>query len=181
MSFDEKVAGELLRLPEIVDFHYDDRDWSVGGIGVAVWKPKFRGHCVSGIDRMKRFLEMPYVEDVFRGDDEGRYVWRSKLSRRKNCVFDDLTRSTIFSIAKLNGILLSESFMARQHRGRLGGSLIKYVNDCEILMPFSEESGINCKASREEYDVMEFEKKRAHVYEIKENVFNFLSCLANNS
>ncbi len=177
MVSNEKVIGELLKLPEIADFHYDDRDWGVGGIDEKLWRPKFRGYCVSRIERLKHFLEMPYVEDIFGGNDRARYVWRRKLSR--DIVFEDLTKNTIFSISKLNGALLSESFMIRQYEGKFVDQLNGYVNDCERLMPFWEDQGKECIANRERYNAMKFEEKRSHVYDIKENVFEFLDCLAN--
>ncbi len=92
----EKSVERLLGIPEVVGFHCDDWDWSVGEIGAVVWKPRLRRHCVSAVKRLNEFLEMPYIEDVFGGDDRNRYVWRSRLSRRRGYVFDELNNATIF-------------------------------------------------------------------------------------
>lgn len=175
---DDDALERLLGLPEIIAFHYDEIDWSVCKINDGLFVSKFREYCVSRIERMRGFLEMPYIEDIFGGDDKGRYVWMNKMSKA-GFIYDDVRDVNIFRIGRLNGMLLGEGFVSRNVVGCNVDELDRYVDACEFLMPFREEQGVVCKVNRGKYDAMGFEEKRLYVYEIKENVFGFLNCLAN--
>ena len=131
---------------------------------------------------MKHFLEMPYVEDVFGSDDDSRNKWMSELTNLiKNPLYNDLRRVNIFTIGALGAMSLREYVVSEKYLEKSIDGLKKRVEDCEFLLPFSEDQGVDCKVNREKYDAMGFKKKRAHVYEIKENVFGFLSCLTAES
>ncbi len=68
--------------------------------------------------------------------------------------------------------------MSRNCRGKFADNLSDYLSDCSILMPFFEGTGNECLVSREKYNAMSFNKRKGHVYKVKENVFGFLNCLA---
>jgi hypothetical protein len=179
MGCDNNIIEKLLGLHEIKGFHYDNRDWSVGEIDDGMFSSRLREYCVSAVGRMRDFLEMPYVEDVFGGDDKARDAWRSKFSMGP--MFKDLNSVSVFGVAKLNGMSLGEGLIFRNYVGNHVESLERYKVACDFLMPHWEESGEHCRATREQYNGMGFDEKRSHVYRVKANVFGFLNCLANGN
>lgn len=173
----ESVIEKLLKLPEIVGFHYDDRDWSVGRIDRSLFDLKSAEFCVDSIERMKGFLEVPYIEDVFGRDDISRTKWIDNLSQMGE-VYEDLRDVNILCIGALNSVFMGEGRVSTWYLGNHADALRVKIDDCSFLMPSWVALGRDCKVNREEYNAMGFEEKRAHVYEVKENVFDFLSCLA---
>ncbi len=74
MGRSESVIEKLLRFPEIVDFHYDNRDWGVEEIDNGLFMEGSERLCIPRVKKMKSFLEIPYVEDVFGADGKKRDI-----------------------------------------------------------------------------------------------------------
>jgi hypothetical protein len=72
-----------------------------------LWDPKYKKKSISYIKGLKDFLEMPYIEDIFNGDDRARDTWvhgLSRMGKNTNLTYSDLRDVNIFRISKLNGI-----------------------------------------------------------------------------
>ncbi len=104
----------------------------------------------------------------------------SKLSKM-DFGYEELMSVNVFRIAKINAISMVENIVSSRYLGDRADSLQRYSLVCEFLMPFDKERGIHCKVNKDQYNNMDFETKRSHVYKIKANVFGFLNCLANES
>jgi hypothetical protein len=176
-----KNIAKVLQDSNVIAFHYDNRDWSVKDIDDRLWDPKYKKKSISYIKGLKDFLEMPYIEDIFNGDDRARDTWvhgLSRMGKNTNLTYSDLRDVNIFRISKLNGIYFFEDLLLKWYVGQNLDILVKYESEFSKLLPYRCESDQICEVNREEYDTMKFEEKRSHVYKIKENVFGFLNCLA---
>jgi len=178
----EKIIEKLSKLPEIKDFHYDDRNWDVEDISGELFMPKSRHGVFGKIDLMKEFIGLPYVEDIFGGDDKARYVWMNRLSKTDTgLLYSELRDVNVFCVTKVCVMPFFEGSIVGNYNGSHADFLKGYYERADFLVPDDFEDEDDCKISREKYNVMDFKEKKSYVFEMKENVFGFLSCLADES
>lgn len=171
----ENVMKVLAESSNVLAFHYDvENSWDAGEIDFELWNSKFRDYSISSIDRMKNFLQTPYVEDAFGREDKARDEWMCYLSKFDGNMYNVLRDVNIFRISRLNGLCLQEHNLISCYEGSCLDSLAGYQKDLEMRMP---GGGF----SRMEYNEMDFYERMMHIKEIKKNVFGFLSCLVEES
>jgi len=172
-----ETIERLLRLPNIVGFEYDSHDWNVGDISEKLFS-RDSSIILPRIENLKDFLGMPYIHDIFEGDDLSRRKWMSELVNYKCCpkdTYDLLRDMTIFGMNRLGVVYSSQLILLGSYLGE-NLELLKHFNRrFQGLMP--TERG-NTSITREDYNSMGFKEKKEHLFNMKEEVYGFMKGMA---
>lgn len=174
----ESNITKALEHPNIVGFYYDNR-WDIGDISGKLWSTEQKGLCFDCIKYFRDFLDMPYIRDIFEGDDESRTEWFRELANVG--LYNNIRDVNIFRVNRLGSITFGESLLLDFYFGDNTKLLNDYKVALDKLIPWHPSSSTKGGLTRLEYNNMNFLQKKAHVYKMKECVFNFLDCLSQES
>jgi hypothetical protein len=137
----------LLADPHIVAIHYDE-PWNVPDVDPCLWEKDETKRGQDQAQYLEKFLNMPYIEDIFGTDDRERRKWQASVARANkadiywayaNCAL----RYVILSVVNMSLLIMNKIYEGTNSDNlqELGGEVDRLIGGLsyeDAKMPFQE-------------------------------------------